>query len=87
MNDVDFLQSVLDLTRGDSKVIPENLYHIARYKVGLSDEPDEECRKILAENFVKLHFNNDYYIEEQEIKGMCEILDIISLEVYKRRLN
>ena len=93
MSDVEFLQSILDFTRGldltrsGSKTIPQSLYWIANSKVGLSDSPNDEFKKILQDNFVILHRDNDYYIEKDEIRAMCEVLDVLSEEVCHRRLN
>jgi hypothetical protein len=93
MSDVEFLQSILDFTRGldltrsGPKTIPQSLYWIANSKVGLSDSPNDEFKKILQDNFVILHRDNDYYIEKDEIRAMCEVLDVLSEEVCHRRLN
>ena len=87
MSDVEFLQSILNLTRSGSRTVPQSLYTIANSKVGLSEAPHEECMNLFANNYGILHLYNDYYIEPEEVRAMCEILVTLSEEICQRRLN
>ena len=87
MTDVDFLQSILDIIRGDEDFIPEQLYQIAKSKIELCDSPQEECLKMLQDNFVRLHSANDYFIEGEEIENMHNILQQIGEKVCEMRMN